>query len=384
MSSSLRVGILAGLLTSVLALAAEPSRPALAVMDFESRGAQALEAEAATRSAIRGLRQLDVFQILGADEIRELLALERSRELLGVKTDATGSGMRLMREALGARHVVTGVVARVGNDWQVDLRLLDTSDATVVAQKSLGPVKGIEAIARNLPGLAQELVGPLLQAQQGGLLVRANEEAVEVVVDDVLRGSTPMPAALQLPRGTHRLELRKDGFITQAKAIRVEPDQVSVEEVSLVPSPDYAEAYQLRHGRLRVGAWIATGVALASLGGALYLDRQTEAEYQNRFIPWRAAVNEDTSRAELRAEQQPAYDACVGQGKTSCADNLGGLQSRLATQQYVTWGLAGVGALATGAAAYLWITGEDPNRYADLVAGVNLGPIPGFVLTGRF
>lgn len=374
-----------GLLWS-FAAAAEEAKPLLAVLDLEAREATPPQAEAATLGVLRGLRALDVFQVLSASDIRQLLALERQRQVLGA-----GQGdFPALSRSLGAEHVVAGTLTRVGSGFQVELRLLDTRQSSVLSQKALGPVAKMEELAVQLPGLAQELVAPLLATQQGSLLVRSREEAAEVLVDDALVASTPMASPVKLARGTHRLQVRKDGFIAQARSVKIQPDQLTIEELELLPSADYAEAYRLRHGRLRVGAYLATGLAVAALAGAFAIDQGlTEPAYQKEFLPRRYAL-EGTLLGSVRPAQLAgdpsfvaAYNQC-GASPETCAREADELRGRISTQQWVTGGLAGVGVLAAGAAAYLWITGEDPNRYANLVASVGAGGAPSFAVVGRF
>src|SRR5687767_2643752 len=93
------------LFANAAADAAEPARPSLIVLDVAAKGATALEAGAAGTGIVRGLRQLDVFQILSADDIRELLAMERSRQIIGVSGE--GSAPVDLSDTFGARHVVT-------------------------------------------------------------------------------------------------------------------------------------------------------------------------------------------------------------------------------------------------------------------------------------
>ena len=230
-------------------------RPLLVVMDLQPKGATPLQAQAATQAVVRGLRELDVFQILSSDDVRQLLAIERGRELIGAgsKDGAVGVG-----KALGARQVVTGAVSVTGSAITVDLNLLDTKKAQVSSHRAFGPVRSMEKVAQALPGVAQELVGPLLLAQQGSLLVRTHEEGAEVVVDGTLRGSTPLAEAVKLPRGLHRVEVRKDGFITRSVPVRIEPVQVAVQDVTLVPSPDYAEALVLAYAQTNSGFCFAS------------------------------------------------------------------------------------------------------------------------------
>ena len=341
--------------------------------------------EAATQSVVRGLRELDVFQVLSSGDVRQLLAIERTRQLVG-GPDASGTG-ELMK-ALGARNSVVGTVTKVGAGLTVEIRLLDTEAQKVVAQKSLGPLAKVEQLAEQLPGLAQELVGPLLLAQQGGLLAQSREEGAEVVVDNVLVASTPMREPVKLSRGSHRVQVRKDGFIAQARTVRITPEQVTAEEFPLIPSPDFAEAYRERHGRTRVGAIVFTGAAVVGIAGALLVDRLiTEPAYQAEFLPRKASIDgvvpSKLPDALKRGSANAVYNAC-GAAPADCQTQLDAVKGQLVGTQILTASLAAVGVISTGVASYLWLTGKDPNRYANVVASVSLGSQPGFVLSGRF
>lgn len=367
------------LLSCSLASANEAPRPVVAVIEFNAQGATELQLNAVALGVARGLRQLDVFQVLTAQDVTQLLAVERSRQLLG---DSGESSFAPLAASLGTRHLVAGTVQARPDGLVVELRLMDTQDGRVVSQKTLGPA-AMEVVAREVPLLAQELMSPLLEAQRGGLLVKTREEGAEVVVDEVLRGSTPLKEPLPLARGAHRLQVRKDGFIAVAKSVRIDPDQVTVEELELVPSADYAEAWKLRHGRLRTGAWIASAVAVGAVGGAFAVDQWAERDFQARFVPWKHALGGEPDAA-LSPSQQQEYASCVALGAEGCSSQMAQLRGDLATRQYATWGLAGLGVIATGFASYLWLTGEDPNRYSNLVAGVSVGPAPGVALAGSF
>ncbi len=359
---------------------AQASTNVLAVLDMEARGATPVQAHAMTLAIVRGLRQLDVFTVLSAEDVRQLLALERSRQLLGGGSD--GDALGALREALGARYVVAGTVTALDGELQVEMRLLDSTSQMVLSEKAMGPAR-VTTLARDVPGLAQTLVAPLLEGQQGQLLVRASEEAAEIRVDDVLRGSTPLQEPLLLPRGTHRLEVRKDGFIAQLRPVRVEPAQLAVEDVRLSPSPDYAQAYRARHRRSRVGAWLLSGVAVGALGGALVLDRQVERRYQDEFLPMQSALLGTGGEGYL-GTARTQYDQCLQQGRAGCTAAFNGTSAGIRRDQGLTMGLAGVGLAAGGVATYLWLTGEDPQRYSRLVAAPSFGSGTGFALTGGF
>ncbi len=366
------------------------ARPPLLVLDLEARGGGVPEAQAATINVVRGLRDLDVFQVLSADDVRQLLALERTRQLSGAKGE---SALGELGRALGANNAVVGSLTRAGGKFQVEIRLLDVGTQKVLNQKTLGPVASVSEIAIALPGLAQELVSPLLRDQQGFLLVRTREEGAEVLVDDTLIGSTPQKAAVPLSRGLHRVQIRKDGFIAQTRSVRIEPNQTRVEDVDLVPSPDYAAAYKDKNGRLRIGAWVASGIAVLAIGATIWLEVDLHNQYNNDFYAYQqwlvgAAGGSQTKPPSIANNPTASanWDSCTAQGAKYCATQANNSKNSIQTLQWVAAGTAVVAVAATGIAVWWWVSGKDPNRYTDVVAGV--GPTPkggvAFALAGHF
>lgn len=385
---SRRVAVLLALAWSAVA-GAQP-RPNLLVLDLEPRGVGLPEAQAATGSVVRGLRQLDVFQVLSSDDVRQLLALERTRQLSGAKAE---SSVGQLGAALNAPNAVVGSVTRVGGKLQVEIRLLDAHTQNVLSQKTLNQAT-VEQVANQLPGLAQELMSPLLREQQGFLVVKCREEAAEVLVDDTLVGSIPLKGSIDLARGTHRLTVRKDGFIAQTRSVRIEPKQTTVEEVELAPSGDYAKIYKDKYGKMRVGAWVATGVAVAGITTAILMNSSASSQYNDEFKPrqaWlqgAAGTGPQTKPPEIanNPTASAAWDSCTASGAVACKQAAEDAKSSVQVKQYVAIGAAVVGVASAGVATWLWLSGKDPNRYADVVAGVAPNPNGGatLALAGRF
>ena len=383
----------AGSTAAAAATQAVQARPPLLVLDLEARGGGVPEAQAATINVVRGLRDLDVFQVLSADDVRQLLALERTRQLSGAKGE---NALGELGKALGANNAVVGSVTRAGGKYQVEIRLLDVSTQRVLNQKTLGPVTSVSEIATALPGLSQELVAPLLKDQQGYLLVRTREEGAEVLVDDTLIGSTPQKSAVPLSRGLHRVQIRKDGFIAQTRSVRIEPNQTRVEDVDLVPSPDYAAAYKDKNGRLRIGAWVASGVAVLAIGATIWLEVDLHNQYNNEFYAYQqwlvgAAGGSQTKPPGVANNPTASanWDSCTAKGAQAvqyCTTQANNSKNSIQTLQWVAAGTAVVAAAATGVAVWLWVSGKDPNRYTDVVAGI--GPTAhggvAFALAGHF
>ncbi len=226
---------------------ADEEKPAIAVMELANKGGAPMESEAAGVAVARGLRELDAFEVISSDDLRTMLQMERQKQLLGMDSD----GVKATATALGVRHTIVGSLTKVGNGFEAELRLLDGTTSKIVNQKGT-KAESLEALLPSLRGLVQEVVGPLLAAEQGALLVNTREEGAEIIVDDVSRGSTPLAAPIALPRGRHRVVVKKDGFIARTGLAVVQKNELSVLDVTLVPSNDFVAAYRSRSTKMRV------------------------------------------------------------------------------------------------------------------------------------
>ena len=369
----MRWGILSALLFAAAAVAqTDEAKPGLAVFDLKGIDTRPAEPQAALNAVVKGLRELDAFDVLSSDDLRQLLSIERQKQMLGMEGD---SNVSASVQALGVKNFVVGSVTRSPGGLSAELRLLDAKDNKVVAQRTVPPQPSFDKLATSLAIVAQELVGPLLFAEQGQLVIRSREEGAEIIVDDTSRGSTPLPAPIKLPRGRHRLTVKKDGFISRVTVVTVRKDQLTLEDVTLVPSADYVAAYEARNKRLRLGGYIGIGVAAAGFLAALIIDRGVaEPMYQNQFKPRQEVLE---AVATGRAGDGSFFIGDVQQecfGDTdACRTRARELSSSISTMQILTWVFVGVGAAGVVGAAYCFVSGEDPNRYAQLVAGITPG-----------
>jgi hypothetical protein len=247
----------------------------------------------------------------------------------------------------------------------VEIRLIDAPTQKVLSQKSLNQAT-IEQVATQLPGLSQELMAPLLREQQGFLVVKSREEAAEVLVDDTLVGSIPLKGSIDLSRGVHRLTVRKDGFIAQTRSVRIEPKQTTVEEVELAPSSDYANVYKDKYGKMRVGAWIATGVAIAGITTAVVMNASASSQYDDEFKPrqaWlqgAAGTGPQTKPPEIanNPAASAAWDSCTATGAAACKQAAEDAKSSVQVKQYVAIGAGVIGIASAGVATWLWLSGR--------------------------
>jgi hypothetical protein len=353
------------LLTAGPALAAD-ARPKLAVLDFLANGASKELASATTSAAANELDRLGAFRVVTSEAIRDMLAFEKQRQMLGC-TD--GGCIAEIGGALGVDYIVSGKVTRIAaaaglpETFNIDMTLSNVKKgqregSVVEAGKSEAEVLGRVARA------AQKLVARILAGRAGTLVLAAAEAGAVVKIDDQVRGTTPLQGQISLPSGPHLLVVEKQGFVSWQKDVQIEAGKVLEESASLVPSPDFIQAYESRQRKLRVGAWAATGVAVA--GVALAVWGQVDA---NRLYG-----NETTPGTFLYARRK------LLDGDESFRAEATSLKSDVEQRQLLSAIGAGVGGGAAVAAAWLWIAGEDPDRYGryrGATARLDVVPTPG-------
>jgi hypothetical protein len=379
----MRWGMLLSVLGCSLAFAEpESETPGLAVFDLKGIDAMPTDLSVALNAVVKGLRELEVFQVLSSEDVRQLLSIERQKQLLGIERD---SAALLSMQALGVKHFVVGSVTRTSAGLSAELRLLDSKDNKVASQKTVPIQPSLDKLASILVGVSQELVGAILVNEVGKLLVNTREAGAEIIIDEMSRGSTPLAAPLPLSRGRHRLAVKKDGFETRLSTVVVRKGQLTVEDVTLVPSADYVSAYKQRNGRLRRVGYAGIAVAVAGIAAALTLDRVfAENLFQQEFRP-RQEVLEAVGAG--RAVDGTAFTSEIGRkcfsNQEECRVQAQKVSQQISVLQAASWVSVGVAVLGAVGAAYCFISGEDPNRYAQLVAAVT--PSGGSIgLVGRW
>jgi hypothetical protein len=355
----------------VPAAARAETKPRLAVLDLAANGASKELAAAAGTAVATELDRLRAFHVITSEAIRSMLAFEKQRQMLGC-SDA--GCMAELGGALGADWLVTGKVTKLAAAGGVPETL--NLDLTLTAVRSGQREGSVIETARSEPELlqragraAQKLVQKVLAGRAGRLVVTASEMGAVVRVDEQVKGTTPLRGPIVLPAGPHALAVEKNGFVAAQKDVQVESGKLVQEEVALVPSPDFVRGYESRQRKLRTGAWISTGVAVAGVAGAIALQASANQLYGNESTP--GTFLYDRSRIQAGAATENGVD--LRAEATS-------LQSTIQTRETWSYVSLGVGAVAAVAATYFWIAGDDPNRYAGFaepVARVDVLPLRG-------
>jgi hypothetical protein len=371
----MRAPLVAAAIAAVLPIcAAAQAKPKLAVLDFTANGASKELASAAGGVAANELDRMGTFQVVTSDAIRNMLAFEKQRQMLGC---ADAGCMAEIGGALGVDWLVSGKVTKlaasagVPETLSVDLTLTNVRKAQREGSVIETARTETELVTKTGKA-AQKLVAKILAGRSGRLVVSAVEMGAIVKIDDQTKGTTPMRGAIVLPAGPHTLAVEKAGFVTYQKDVQVEPGKLVEESVTLVPSPDFVRNYESRQKKLRLGAWISTGVAAAGLATAVALQVSANSLYGNETTPGTFLY----ARAKLQAGVE--YD-----GGTNLRDQASKLKSDIETRQTMSYVAGGLGGIAAIAATYFWIAGEDPQRYsrfADTTARLDVAPLPGGAL----
>jgi hypothetical protein len=347
--------------------AAAQARPKVAVLDFAANGASKELASAASSATANELDRLGAFQVITSEAIRSLLAFEKQKQMLGC-SDA--GCITEIGGALGADYVVSGKVTRLaaagGLPETISLDLTLSSVKKGSREGSAIETARSEAeLVTRVQRAVTKLVQKVLAGRAGRLVVAMNESGAVVKVDDQIKGTTPLQGAIGLPSGPHLLSVEKQGFVSYQRDVQIEPAKTLEERVSLVPSPDFIKQYESRQKRLRLGAWLSSGVAVAGVAGAVYFQASAASKYGNEtspgtFLYVRRLILDGNDTPENRAEANS-------------------LKSSIESRQTLSYVSAGVGAAAAVAATYFWISGDDPGRYAAYreVASLDVTPVPG-------
>ncbi len=368
------------LLAAALLAAASPvvasaqAKPKIAVLDFAANGASKELASAAGGVAANELDRMQTFQIVTADAIRNMLAFEKQRQMLGC---ADAGCMAEIGGALGVDWLVSGKVTKLGasagipETFSLDLTLTNVKKAQ--REGSVIETARTETeLVQKTGKAAQKLVAKILAGRTGRLVVSIAESGAVVKVDDQAKGTTPIKGALSLPAGPHTLTVEKKGFVSYQKDVQVESGKVVEEHVTLVPSPDFVKDYESRQKKIRLGAWISTGVAVAGIATAVALQVNANSLYGNESTP--GTFLYDRARLQAGVEVQGGVDLRAEANK---------LKSDIETRQTMSYVAMGLGGVAAIAATYFWIAGEDPNRYSGFVepaARLDVAPLPGGAL----
>ncbi len=345
----MRALVLALLVALPAIAAAEDAAPAaggtekikVAVINLKPNGVPEDLANTLTSVLSTEIGRLGVFGVITNEEIRALLSHDALRQALGCEAGASCTSD--LGSALGARYLVSGDVGKVGATYALNLALTDTQKSVVLSRQTVNvddSAKLLDAATRS----SRTLVAKVLSEHQGTLIVTCSERGATVKIDGSVVGTTPLPRQ-SVTWGPHELEVEKKGFISGIEDFSMQTNGVVERSITLIPSPDFLNDYESGARGMRIGAWITTGVAVAAIAGATY--------FQINQMRLSSQFNNDKLKYE--AENPPLQ---------SDYDALSKVRSQALQSLNFTYILVGGAVAAAGIATYLWIAGNDPEKYS--------------------
>lgn len=364
-----RLVVCVALLVPGLALAKRA--PSLPVMQFEAQnGADPKTAALATDAVAESLRDLNVFKVISSDDIKKILSFQRDKALVSGKCNEEQC-LAEIGGALGADYMVSGKVTKLGGAYKLDVQLFNNAKAKVDASVSQADLKSDQGLVEAAKVLARRVVAPILEKNSGQLFVNVTDQGAAgatLEIDDKIAGITVPPgtqvAPVPLGWGPHHVRVKKEGFLTFEKDVQIDEGQSTTLVVTLIPSPDFIEAYQSKNGKLRVGAYLTGALAIAAGGFALWQNNDNVHLYkaydaQRQYQDGSAAPN-----LYHYASQQDACDALVRMtGESSCPSAVNKAYSKGNSQLTLIEISAGVGVAAAATAVTLYLLSDDPHRY---------------------
>ncbi len=129
------------------------------VMNLKTVGVNRSAAELVTDLITGELDGYPQLQVLSGEDVKRLLKLEADRQAMDC---AEGSScMAELAEALGARYLLRGQVSRVDEVLRVDLSLVDSATATVVA-RAQARARDLEDLQRRVKPLVNNVLADVL------------------------------------------------------------------------------------------------------------------------------------------------------------------------------------------------------------------------------
>lgn len=147
------------------ALGAVAPASRVAVQDFVVEGVDSRVARVVQESLVEEVRKLERVSVISMEEVRAMLDLEAQRQLVGCDEEA--SCLAEIAGALGADVLVTGTVARVGDEHIIGVKRIDQRRAEVTATFSERLSAGDGSELLTSIGPAVERLFPEVPLRQG-------------------------------------------------------------------------------------------------------------------------------------------------------------------------------------------------------------------------
>jgi len=199
---------------------------------------------------------------------------------------------------------------------------------------------------------------PIPNDVAGRLEVAVSEDDAEVLLDGYLfRDGT-------VPVGTHRLEIRREGFERWSELVEVDDSPLTRVVATLAPARARREQYLRRASGVRAGAYAALATAVASLAVAAGLF----AWNGSRYDQWQATDESIRRNYDgVSSDGEDLFDlsdpdAVASLWRATIANN--NLIDQIHTVARASWALVGIGSAAAVAATLMLVFGPRLSRYS--------------------
>ncbi|MDP1827405.1 MAG: hypothetical protein Q8L48_29315 [Archangium sp.] len=144
--------------------AAGVEKPRLVMLELSpGAGVEASLTAPLTEAATGEVQRAGFFEVISSRDLQSLLGLERQKALLGCADEAAKNCMTELSGALGARFVMSGTLARLGEAWQLTLTTLDSQKAQPLG-RATRLARSLENLRAMLPYAVAEATGTPLPA----------------------------------------------------------------------------------------------------------------------------------------------------------------------------------------------------------------------------
>jgi hypothetical protein len=274
--------------------------------------------------------------------------LEKAADLNKLGSDDSTVALAALGKALSARYLVATTVTTEGEDTVLLLRLVDSTEGSVVSRRQLRTSDLGKSLVETAKAATRLLLAPLFASLKGQVQLDVTEEGANVLVDGEQVGVTPVKP-LVITGGHHLLGVNKEGFLRFQESVRIGGGDVVRRMVELRPSKEFLTNYRARNGLYRKLAWVSTLVAVpllgGAVGGALLKVKQDDktAAIHDEYLAL-SPLAQLARESEFKSRQQSSVNSA---------------------NTYGFWSTSlGVGTAVVGlVSAYFWLFGDNPDRY---------------------
>lgn len=193
-----------------------------AVLDLRPTGISAVSAQNLTQVLSVTVKSIEGASVISREDIAAMLQLDAAKMSAGCADD---SCMAQIGGALGVDRLISGDVGLLGEQYIVNLRLIDVRHGEVENRITETYHGDEEQLLRAVRHAGHALLGLPIEGA-GRLAVTATQNAAAVFVDEDKKGQTPIPID-NLKVGRHEVRVAHDGFFDWRGEVYIDPTETT-------------------------------------------------------------------------------------------------------------------------------------------------------------